>query len=341
MPLTAEERERIEQLVAEARERYRQGQPSTTTVTRATSEPIDSLDTARIGDLVSVADVVARLQARVDQLRAQRRAEAAARGISCVDCWDTGRCPSGAVCSCAAGQRLAEQERAVAQREALAAWQRWEQSLDDALGIPARLRGWTLGQLGDSEPIRAVRRWLSERRPEEGLVLVGPFGCGKTVTAAVVLRELVFRDALGTLAEASDLGEHAPVAMRPPDARELGCFTTATGLLEALRPRQDGRPDPGALSRFRTVHYLVIDDLGAERLTPWGADRLYEVLNSRYNAQLPVIVTTNLDLARLAQRWNVQLGDESGDRLVNRLIDCCAVVRWPEDAPNLRLRRVG
>lgn len=339
MPLTAEDRERIEHLVAAARERYLRGQPLITTGMHGTSSSSDPLpDAQRIGHLVSVADVVARLQARIEAQRAQRRAEAAAQGITCIDCWDTGRRRSGSTCTCAAGERLRAQELAVARRERAAAWERWEQELDDALGLPPRLRGWTLDRLGESEPVRAVRRWLARRNPDEGLVLVGPFGCGKTVTAAVVLRALVYRDALGSLADASELGEDALVDILPPDARQLGCFTTATGLLEALRPRDDGRPDPGALSRFRTVRYLVIDDLGAERLTTWGADRLYEVLNTRYNAQLPVIVTTNLDLGRLAQRWNAQLGDESGDRLINRLIDCCAVVRWPDNAPNWRLR---
>lgn len=343
MPLTAEDRERIEHLVAAARERSLRGQPLTTTGMHDTSSSSDTLpDEQRFGHLVSVADVVARMQARIEAQRTQRRAEAAAQGVACVDCWDTGRCPSGRTCSCAAGERLRAQELAVARRERAAAWERWERELDDALGLPPRLRGWTLDRLGESEPVRAVRRWLARRNPDEGLVLVGPFGCGKTVTASALLRELVVRDACAHAEHGEDpAGQDTALSLPPPppDARRLGLFTTATGLLEALRPREDGRPDPSALTRFQTVRYLVIDDLGAERLTAWGADRLYEVLNSRYNAELPVIVTTNLDLARLAARWNAQLGDESGDRLINRLIECCAVIRWPDRAPNLRLER--
>ncbi|MCS7294486.1 MAG: ATP-binding protein, partial [Dehalococcoidia bacterium] len=130
--------------------------------------------------------------------------------------------------------------------------------------------------------------------------------------------------------------EDAALAL-PPPARRLGRFVTLTGLLEALRPTADGSR-PETLAEYQQLPWLVLDDLGAERLTAWGADRLYELLNDRVNEERPLVVTSNLDLNALATRWDAQLGDESGQRLVNRLLEGTVVLRWPTDAPNYRIR---
>lgn len=38
---------------------------------------------------------------------------------------------------------------------------------------------------------------------------------------------------------------------------------------------------------------LVLDDVGAEKMTEWAAATLYTILNARYQAKLPTIITTN------------------------------------------------
>lgn len=295
--------------------------PSRTTTHGPSEEPVAGREP------VALADVARALQERLERLRAARHAQLRASGVQCLACEDTGFRPSGAFCSCPAGEEVARREREREQERIAQAWQDWSAALPERLGIPTRYRSFRIDRLGDAKPIRLVRRWLEQRRSDEGLVLVGPFGCGKTAVAAAVLVALVERAA-----------REESAGTYPPDPSRLGHFVTLTGLLEALRPHPDGHPDQTTLRSFQRVRVLVLDDIGAERLTAWGADRLYEVLNARYNDQLPTIVTTNLDLSRIAARWNQQLGDESGDRLVNRLIECCAVVRWPDDAPNLRLQ---
>jgi DNA replication protein DnaC len=60
---------------------------------------------------------------------------------------------------------------------------------------------------------------------------------------------------------------------------------------------------------LRTVGLLVLDDLGAEAPTPWAAEKLYQLLNHRYNYRLPTVVTTNRDLDRLEGRLATRLRD--------------------------------
>ena len=49
-----------------------------------------------------------------------------------------------------------------------------------------------------------------------------------------------------------------------------------------------------ASSRCATRPVLILDDLGTQNATPWAQEKLFQIINHRYNAQLPTIVTTNL-----------------------------------------------
>ncbi len=56
--------------------------------------------------------------------------------------------------------------------------------------------------------------------------------------------------------------------------------------------------------RVSSVPLLVLDDLGKEHLTPWSATTLWDIVNARYERNLPLIVTSNSDLAGLAARYS-------------------------------------
>src|SRR6185503_9804295 len=45
---------------------------------------------------------------------------------------------------------------------------------------------------------------------------------------------------------------------------------------------------------LRTVPVLILDDLGTESATPWAREKLYQLINHRYNYRLPTVVTSNL-----------------------------------------------
>ena len=52
----------------------------------------------------------------------------------------------------------------------------------------------------------------------------------------------------------------------------------------------------------RTCALLVLDDLGTQSSTAWAQEKLFQVLNHRYNARLPTVVTTNHRLEELDER---------------------------------------
>jgi DNA replication protein DnaC len=79
----------------------------------------------------------------------------------------------------------------------------------------------------------------------------------------------------------------------------------------------------------KAVDVLALDDLGADRATGWAQDRLYEILNHRYNERRRTILTTNLGPDEMEQHV--------GDRVLAR-IDGMAWM-YTIVGPNLRERR--
>lgn len=132
--------------------------------------------------------------------------------------------------------------------------------------------------------------------PKGWLVLTGPNGCGKTHLAVSIVKE--------RLAE----GERV-------------LFQTVPDLLDYLRSAFDPKADEvydQLFTRLREVELLVLDDLGAEQSTSWANEKLFQLLNYRYNAMLPTVITSNrLYLEGIDERIKSRLHDRA---LVNLIV---------------------
>jgi DNA replication protein DnaC len=60
----------------------------------------------------------------------------------------------------------------------------------------------------------------------------------------------------------------------------------------------------------RTAPLLILDDLGTENATSWASEKLYQILNYRYNAQLPTVITTNHRLEEISPRLRSRMSDQ-------------------------------
>lgn len=123
--------------------------------------------------------------------------------------------------------------------------------------------------------------------PEGWLLLTGTYGCGKTHLAAAIANARV------------DLGQPA-VFMVVPDLLDH--------LRAAFNPNADVSYDE-LFEQLRSTPLLVLDDLGAQSSTPWAQEKLFQLLNMRYNAQLPTVITTNQRLEDLEPRLRSRLMD--------------------------------
>lgn len=86
-------------------------------------------------------------------------------------------------------------------------------------------------------------------------------------------------------------------------------FRSTRGLLRDLQDF-DGNADQ-TWQRATTVKVLALDDLGAERGTEWRGDQLADLIDARYEAELPIVFATNYP----PTAWGEVIDERTASRL--------------------------
>ena len=89
-------------------------------------------------------------------------------------------------------------------------------------------------------------------------------------------------------------------------------FAVVPDLLDHLRATFGPQSTVSYDERFelvRSVPLLILDDLGTESATPWVREKLYQLINHRYNYRLATVITTNLRLEAIEPRIYSRLCD--------------------------------
>lgn len=153
-----------------------------------------------------------------------------------------------------------------------------------------------------------------------GLLFTGDNGVGKTHLAVSVLQELAGQKGVsGEFWDFHELLREIKNSYNPE---------THTTELQVLEPVIE-------------TDLLVLDDLGAWKMTDWMNDTLFYILNGRYMAQRATVITTNFQdvdretaLAADPLRRKEYLVERIGQRLRSRLMEMCAVI--PIQGPDWR-----
>ena len=123
--------------------------------------------------------------------------------------------------------------------------------------------------------------------PDGWLLVTGGYGCGKTHLAAAIANQRL------------DQGQSA-------------LFVVVPDLLDHLRmtfgPGSEASYDE-LFDEVRNTGLLILDDLGAHSATPWAQEKLFQILNHRYNGQLPTVLSTNQRMEDLDPRLRSRLQD--------------------------------
>lgn len=142
-----------------------------------------------------------------------------------------------------------------------------------------------------SVALKYVENFDTMRENGKGLLLFGTVGTGKTFTAACIANALI------------DKGYPCMV-------------TNFARLINTISGMYDGKQDYiDGLNRFAL---LVIDDLATEADTEYRNEIIFNVIDSRYRAGLPLIITTNLTAQELKNSADIKK-----QRIYSRLFERC------------------
>ena len=136
--------------------------------------------------------------------------------------------------------------------------------------------------------------------------LTGDVGLGKTHLAIAA-----FKEAACQWAEYIALKNINPYNVGRTDIGRNFRYVTCSSLLQELKDSYDTDlfTEHGTLLKYKDAPLLLLDDLGTERASEWQQEKLYIILNHRYNNYLPTIITTNLDSKELEVHINKRMMD--------------------------------
>lgn len=159
--------------------------------------------------------------------------------------------------------------------------------------VDVRLRSATVAHLS---PSRAV---LAESAAAgRSMYVHGNAGAGKSFLAVAAFRRRLTLEAADLAAEDLDRAPSSPL-----EGFGLGIhYVAADDLIRDMQREigNDGNAQ-GLLDRVADARWLALDDLGnRSRLTPYVADELAALIDSRYRRCLPTLITSNLSVPELA-----------------------------------------
>ena len=205
-----------------------------------------------------------------------------------------GRTTHPAECDCQRAQRL-EREAAEQKRK----------HLDTVADLKRRgftnpeMQNWTFandnGKCPQMEKAHFyVEHWETMRNENIGYLLWGKVGTGKSYFAGCIANALMEQE----------------ISVR---------MTNFAAVLNDLAATFEGKTE--YIDRLCRFPLLILDDFGMERGTEYGLEQIYNVIDSRYRSNKPLIVTTNLTLEQLQ---NPQ--DTAHARIYDRLTEMCAPI---------------
>ena len=158
----------------------------------------------------------------------------------------------------------------------------------------------------DNQTAVEAAKWSLQEGNKRGLFLYGKTGTGKTKLAAVIANEKTGR------------GEQV-------------LFSSVPDFLADIRASYGKNANAETMELARDIPCLILDDLGAEKLTDWVGEQLFCLLNHRYNEGLQTIITSNYEPETIMSRLvsidkDGRLDDTHARRIMSRIFGMCEMV---------------
>lgn len=180
--------------------------------------------------------------------------------------------------------------------------------------VPKRFKNKTFDNYdidkGSKESYEIVKEYSEkfDEHLENGtwLVLAGGYGLGKTHLALAAGRK-----AIDFFARDYAEGTRSTIYSGRPKVK----FISSSEMVQSIRDSYDSDEidEMQLMNGYKKAALLIIDDLGTEKSSEWQKEKMYIILNHRYNQMLPTIITTNLKGSDLTKQLSA--------RIVERMIE--------------------
>ena len=141
---------------------------------------------------------------------------------------------------------------------------------------------------------RYVDNFADMERHGKGLLLYGSCGTGKTYAACEVANALIDR----------------------------GVTVLVTNFARLINDLQGNFERQAYIDGLNYYRLLVIDDLGVERNTEYAKEQVYNIIDGRYRAGMPMIITTNLSMDKMSKP-----DDMDNLRIYDRILERCYPIK--------------
>lgn len=161
---------------------------------------------------------------------------------------------------------------------------------------------------------RYCENWEKVTANNRGLLIYGAAGNGKTFLSFAIANELYKR---GETVLAISVSRILKIIMDT-----YGNHSDTKNMVNL--------GEIGVLNTLYESSLLILDDLGVENKTLWAYEKLYSIIDTRYRAKRPTIITTNLTLDEL--RDNLSIVDvktgryDESNRIYNRIVEMCVFI---------------
>lgn len=126
---------------------------------------------------------------------------------------------------------------------------------------------------------------------EGGILLYGGVGTGKTYATACICNELM--------------------------SNEKTVLVMNLGLYYLKLRREWAEAENDVLNYVKTCDLLVIDDLGTENVSEFTKEKMFNLIDTRYRANKPMLITTNLTPDEIREK----LGSRIADRIAGSCLE--------------------
>lgn len=143
---------------------------------------------------------------------------------------------------------------------------------------------------------------------KNGLIIFGNIGYEKTYLAACISNKMIEQNKIVLMEKSSSIIDRIKESFNKAELSEMK-----------------------VIELYSNVDMLIIDDFGNENLSKWALEKLYKIISSRYDNELPIVITTRYNKEQLIEQLSTENDTEISEEIVEVLNEMCYGISIAEE----------